>query len=93
MGQEIAAEIGKRKGDRPNPGTIYPALKELAKRGLIEARPDGRNLVYELTRDGRASLSKSVEYFKRAFGKILQERTKAPTGTAAVASATIIHSS
>ncbi len=76
-GQEIAAEIGERKGDKPNPGTIYPALKELAKRGLIEARPDGRNLVYELTSEGRVSLSKSIEYFRRAFGEILQERPRA----------------
>ncbi len=75
-GQEIATEIGKRKGDRPNSGTIYPALKELAKRGLIEARPDGRNLVYELTSQGSASLSKSIEYFRRAFGEILLDRAK-----------------
>jgi len=75
-GQEIATEIGKRKGDRPNPGTIYPALKELSRRGLVEARPEGRNLVYELTREGRASLSKSTEYFRRAFGEILLERSR-----------------
>jgi PadR family transcriptional regulator PadR len=75
-GQEIATEIGKRKGDRPNPGTIYPALKQIAKRGLIVAHPNGRNLVYELTPAGRASLSKSIEYFKLAFGEILLERTK-----------------
>jgi PadR family transcriptional regulator, regulatory protein PadR len=72
-GQEVAAEIGKRRGDRPNPGTIYPALKQLAKKGLIEARPDGRHLVYVLTSEGRASLSKSVAYFKQAFGEILLE--------------------
>ena len=31
-GQELATEIGKRRGTKPNPGTIYPALKELEKR-------------------------------------------------------------
>ena len=30
-GQELATEIGKRRGDKPNPGTIYPALKDLSK--------------------------------------------------------------
>jgi len=28
-GQEIADEIAKRKGEKPSPGTIYPALKNL----------------------------------------------------------------
>ena len=34
-GAEIAKELEKRKGTRPSPGTIYPALKELRNRGLI----------------------------------------------------------
>jgi PadR family transcriptional regulator, regulatory protein PadR len=34
-GQQLATEIGKRKGDKPNPGPVYPALKELASLGLI----------------------------------------------------------
>ena len=28
-GSELAKEIGKRKGETPSPGTIYPALKAL----------------------------------------------------------------
>ena len=28
-GQELADEIAKRKGEKPSPGTIYPALKSL----------------------------------------------------------------
>ncbi len=70
-GQEIATEIGQRRGDKPNPGTIYPALKDLNKRGLVKVRQEGRNTVYELTKLGRVSLSKSLEYFRRAFGEIL----------------------
>jgi len=72
-GQELATEIGKRRGDKPNPGTIYPALKDLASHGLIEARIEGRNSVYRLTKEGAVSLAKSKEYFERAFGDILQE--------------------
>ena len=45
-GQELANEIGKRRGDKPNPGTIYPALKELASRGMIRGHLEGRNTVY-----------------------------------------------
>jgi PadR family transcriptional regulator len=48
-GQEIATEIGKRRGEKPNPGTIYPALKDLTSHGLISGKLKGRNTVYELT--------------------------------------------
>ena len=34
-GQELADELEKRKGDRPSPGTIYPALKSLREMGWI----------------------------------------------------------
>jgi len=72
-GQELATEIGNRRGDKPNPGTIYPALKELAARHLIEASPQGRNSVYELTKEGKAALERSLDYFERAFGDIFNE--------------------
>ena len=69
-GQELATEIGKRRGEKPNPGTIYPALKDLSNRRMIKAHLEGRNNVYQLTEKGRASLAKSLEYFHRAFGEI-----------------------
>lgn len=77
-GQELATEIGNRRGDKPNPGTIYPALKELAARGLIVASQQGRNSVYELTREGKATLERSMEYFERAYGDIFDELRQAP---------------
>ena len=70
-GQELATEIGKRKGDKPNPGTIYPALKQLSEKKLVESHLEGRNTVYRLTKLGNASLVKSTEYFQKAFGEIL----------------------
>src|SRR5712692_7211983 len=69
-GQELATEIGKRRGEKPNPGTIYPALKDLASNGMIKAHLEGRNQVYELTQRGRVGLSKALEYFRKAFGEI-----------------------
>jgi DNA-binding PadR family transcriptional regulator len=71
-GQELANEIGKRRGDRPNPGTIYPALKELSSRGMIKRHLEGRNTVYELTAAGKTSLSRALDYFQRAFGEIFR---------------------
>ena len=45
-GSEIAKELEKRKGSKPSPGTIYPALKELKEKGLIVS---DENKVYSLT--------------------------------------------
>ena len=73
-GQEIAKEIGKRKGAKPNPGTIYPALKGLKKRKLIESKRKGRTTTYKITEDGRKGFQLAYEYFFKAFGEIFQEQ-------------------
>ena len=70
-GQELATQIAKRRGQKPNPGTIYPALKELHKRRLITLKLEGRKTVYELTPEGRSGLARALEYFTRAYGEIL----------------------
>jgi PadR family transcriptional regulator PadR len=75
-GQELAVEIGKRKGEKPNPGTIYPALKELTSRELIEVRSDGRRTIYELTKEGSATLSRAQKYFLRAYKDIITTTRK-----------------
>ena len=75
-GQELAIEIGKRKGEKPNPGTIYPALKELTSRGLIEVRSDGRRTIYELTKEGGATVSRAQKYFVRAYRDIITTTKK-----------------
>jgi len=79
-GQELADEIEKRRGDRPNPGTIYPALKELTRRGMIVSHLEGRNSVYDLTERGRVGLDKALEYFRKAFGEIFDSTIVVPGG-------------
>jgi DNA-binding PadR family transcriptional regulator len=71
-GQELAVEIAKRRGEKPNPGTIYPALKDLHKRGLIQVRSEGRRTVYELTKEGQVGIVEATYYFTRVFGEIIQ---------------------
>jgi DNA-binding PadR family transcriptional regulator len=71
-GQELAMEIAKRRGVKPNPGTIYPALKDLRQRGLVRVRKTGRKTVYELTPQGRSGVTEGVSYFTRAFGDLIQ---------------------
>ena len=75
-GQELANEIGKRKGAKPNPGTIYPALKQLKKRGQIESNKKGRMTTYQITEAGKKGFQLAYEYFLRAFGEIFQEQNQ-----------------
>ncbi len=66
-GQEIAEEIGKRKGSKPSCGTIYPALKSLKEGGLISEKKQGKAIVYTLTASGKATLGNAKEQFCRTF--------------------------
>ena len=75
-GQELAEEIGKRKGEKPNPGTIYPTLKELSIKGQVEVRTEGRTTIYQLTKEGRVTLSRAHEVFVRAYGDIITTAKK-----------------
>lgn len=66
-GKEISDEIEKRKGSRPSPGTIYPALKILHKEGLIKEEKSGKEITYSLTNNGKKSLKIAKERFCRIF--------------------------
>ena len=67
-GQEIADEIARRKGERPSPGTIYPALKNLREMGFISTdEKEGKTIVYTLTERGNLALKVSKRRFIRTF--------------------------
>lgn len=72
-GSEIATELARRRFERPNPGTIYPALKALQEEGLI--RPEGKGAVktYKLTREGRLGLRDAARYFVQAYGDVVDD--------------------
>ncbi|MCU0860481.1 MAG: PadR family transcriptional regulator [Thermoplasmata archaeon] len=72
-GMEIAAEIAKRKADKPNPGTIYPTLKQLESKGLIESYHSEGIKLYKLTPEGRDGLRQAKRFFVQAYGDILKE--------------------
>jgi DNA-binding PadR family transcriptional regulator len=72
-GQELAKKIAVRRGSKPTPGTIYPALKDLFSRNLIEKTPEGRQVNYKLTIIGREGLLEACRYFYRAFGDIFED--------------------
>jgi len=66
-GQEIALELQKRKGVKPSPGTIYPALKNLKEAGFTREKKQGRVITYHLTSDGRRALNIAKKQFCRIF--------------------------
>ncbi len=72
-GQELSNELGKRRGAKPTPGTIYPALKNLREKGIVTMERKGRATIYTLTTEGSEGLDKACRYFCSAFGDIFKE--------------------
>ncbi len=63
-GAEIGRELEKRRGTIPSPGTIYPALKDLKNKGLINV---DENKNYTLTSEGKKELSIACKFFCNIF--------------------------
>ena len=66
-GQELAKELEKRRGEKPSPGTIYPALKQLHHNKLIKEKKEGKTIEYTLTDEGKQTLKIAKERFCRTF--------------------------
>jgi PadR family transcriptional regulator PadR len=72
-GQQIAEQIAMRRGSKPTPGTIYPALKDLEDRGTVKSEKEGRQRVYSLTEAGIAGYIEAARYFNQVFGDIAED--------------------
>ena len=66
-GQEIANELAKRRGEKPSPGTIYPALKSLKNAGFLCEEKEGKTITYKLTPRGKKALEIAKKRFTRTF--------------------------
>mgnify|MGYP001558247291 FL=1 len=75
-GQEIALELQKRKGVKPSPGTIYPALKNLKDADFIREKKQGKIITYHLTSDGKRALKIAKKQFCRIFIDVLPSNYK-----------------
>ena len=51
-GDDLALIIGKRKGSKLTPGTIYPTLKRLREYNLVKSKQNGRKKYYYLNKKG-----------------------------------------
>ncbi|MFQ6135922.1 MAG: PadR family transcriptional regulator [Candidatus Hydrothermarchaeales archaeon] len=75
-GEEIARELERMRGEKPTPGTIYPALKQLEKNGNVASHKEGKKVIYSLTEDGEKGVKEAVNYFCKAFGEIFEDYMK-----------------
>jgi DNA-binding PadR family transcriptional regulator len=66
-GQEIADEITKRKGEKPSPGTLYPAIKNLREAGFLDEKKEGKTITYTLTPSGKKALTVAKRKFCKIF--------------------------
>ncbi|MFT4311265.1 MAG: PadR family transcriptional regulator [Candidatus Woesearchaeota archaeon] len=63
----LAEKIGKRRGSKLTPGTIYPALKKLRNKKLVSVSVKGREKYYKLTKKGESELNNQYKLFSRYF--------------------------
>lgn len=67
-GEDIMQELKKRRGTKPSPGTVYPALKSLNQYGFIqEIKNGGKMKRYKLTRKGRREIEIATKKFCEIF--------------------------
>ena len=70
-GAELACALQERKGTRPSPGTIYPALKDLKANSLVT---NDRHKRYTLTAKGKKELNKFLTNFFVTFSDVDEMR-------------------
>lgn len=75
-GDELATEIGNKRGSKPKAGTIYPALKDLSSKGLIKGTKEGKVITYSLTSEGKKTVKYAKDYFCKCFGDIFESVKK-----------------
>jgi DNA-binding PadR family transcriptional regulator len=66
-GQEIASELAKRRGDKPSPGTIYPALRNLKDLGFLSEEKEGKTITYRLSPKGEKAFEIAKKRFTKTF--------------------------
>ena len=66
-----------RHGYRLSPGTLYPLMHSLEKKGLLRSRPQRVNgkirRVYSATANGRKALQTAKEKVRELFGELFEE--------------------
>ena len=66
-GYALMKEIERITGEdwKPSPGSVYPALQELVRDGLLMVHEEGRKRVYEITVEGKRASAFGLEHAQR----------------------------
>lgn len=71
-GEDLAFIIGRRKGNKLTPGTIYPTLKRLRMYNLVKFKQIGRKKMYHLTKKGLREYKISKKIIFALFREIVR---------------------
>src|SRR5262249_43989644 len=84
-GYQVMAEIDERSGGawRPSPGAVYPALRQLAGEGLIEAEESGGRRTFSLTEAGRSHIEETPETARAAWESMAADSAEEMPGLVA----------
>ncbi|MBI2580495.1 PadR family transcriptional regulator [Candidatus Woesearchaeota archaeon] len=76
-GEELRQELGRRKGSKPSPGTVYPVLKAMSANGWIREVGHGiREKKYRITAAGKKELKSATKKFISIFCDMKDEFDK-----------------
>lgn len=60
-GYDLMKEINSMIGIKPSPGSLYPLLKDLKEKKLIQSRDQNRKIIYSITKKGKKTLAEMSE--------------------------------
>jgi len=71
-GYALMGEIERITEDdwRPSPGSLYPALRDLQKKGLIASESEGRKKIYSITPLGERVLEEALDHVRSVLRQI-----------------------
>ena len=70
-GYELMKSFEDFTGNKPSPGTIYPLLSELLKKGMVTVSAKGNKKIYRLSKNGESILHRLKTERKKALENII----------------------
>ena len=72
MVKKLRVNLQKEGGEKPSPGTIYPALKSLKDAGFLSEVKEAKTIIYRLTPRGEKALELAKNRFTRTFFGVIR---------------------
>ena len=81
-GYKVIAAVHKEFGVLLSPGSLYPLLHALEKKGIVESQFQGGRIVYSVTSDGKRVFQSTVTEYKatiRQMDNFMNSNTRNPS--------------